>query len=365
VRLALLLFLSYLGAPAQDRQLSALRATLVSLRLHADDHRETRGATPELTLAKHQLRDWIELRLSGFPQNGNEDMLARELGDRLLEAELVCEPRCRMSILGFIDKVRIGREREFLVIRTSVGIWCGYDDSAYAYQWTGNRWQRIWESEQDIYAPKRYLPQDIHAVHISPPDRDGSRLVLSLGAQPGCSSAFQPVYYRVWRVNEHSYKLLLDKSEFANVGDYPPTQGKVEPADVRIELTLGGTGYGFAHQAVRHYAIHGDRAEQVDPIAATPRDFVEEWLASPWAQSAVRSETASLKSWHQKLHREDGMGDFPGPTLRCSSNPDLWQVSTHLHDAPEMYYLIRWRQPDHFVMAGVSENSYPDCTTAQ
>ena len=56
------------------------------------------------------------------------------------------------------------------------------------------------------------------------------------------------------------------------------------------------------------------------------------------------------------------MGDFPGPTLRCSGNPDLWQVSTHLHDAPEMYYLVRWRPPDHFAMAGVSVHPYPDCT---
>jgi hypothetical protein len=170
------------------------------------------------------------------------------------------------------------------------------------------------------------------------------------------------VYYRVWRVRAHSAKLLLDKSEFANVGDYPPTKGAVEPADVRIQLTLGGTGYGFAHQAVRHYAVHGDRVEQVDPIAPTPRDFVEEWLSSPWAQSAGRSDSNALRSWHQILHREDGMGDFPGPTQRCSSDADLWQVSTHLHDAPEMYYLVRWRQPDHFAMAGVSESPYPGCT---
>jgi hypothetical protein len=364
VRLALVFVLSCLAAPAQDRPLAALRATLTSLRPHADEHRETRGATPELTVAKHQLRDWIESRLSRFAQNGDEDKLARDLADRLREADLFCEPRCRMSILGFLDNVRIGREREFLIVRTSVGIWCGYDDSAYVYRWAANRWRRVWESEQDIYAPKRYLPQGIHAVHISAPDRDGSRLLLSLGAQPGCSSAFQPVYDRVWRVNAHGAKLLLDKSEFANVGDYPPTQGKVQPADVRIELTLGGTGYGLAHQAVRHYVVHGDRAEQVDPIAATPRDFVEEWLGSPWTQSVKWTDSASLKAWHQKLHRDDGMGDFPGPTLRCSGNPDLWQVSTHLHDAPEVYYLVRWRQPDHFAMAGVSEHPYPDCAAA-
>ncbi len=111
VRLALLLLLSCLAAPAQDRSLDALRATLVALRPHADEHRETRGATPELTMAKHQLRDWIESRLIGFAQNGDEDMLARELADRLRESELSCETRCRMSILGFLDNVRIGRER--------------------------------------------------------------------------------------------------------------------------------------------------------------------------------------------------------------------------------------------------------------
>ncbi len=362
----LLLLLSPLAASAQERSLAALQATLVSLRPLANGHRETRGATPELTVAKHQLRDWIESRLPGFAQNGDEDRLARELGDGLRESGLLCEPRCAMSILGFLDNVRISREREFLIIRTSLGIWCGYDDSAYVYEWIANRWQRIWESEQDTYAPKRYLPQGIHAVHISPPDRQGSRLLLSLGSQPGCSSAFQPVYYRVWRVNSdaHRSKLILNKSEFANVGDYPPTQGAVEPADVRIELTLGGTGYGLAHQAVRHYAVHGDRTEQIDPIATTPRDFVEEWLDAPWTQSAGRADSASLKAWHQRLHREDGMGDFPGPTIHCSSHPDLWQVSTHLQDAPEMYYLVRWRQPDHFAMAGVSEHPFEDCSAA-
>ena len=355
-------------ANAQDNLLAALNATLAPLREHANDrlsndHGDTRGATSQLTVAKHQMRDWIEGKLTKFPEKGDTAALSTELHAGLRDARLFCDS-CFPSFLGFVDDVQLSRERGFLIVRTSMGIWCGYDDSAYAYQWTANRWQRIWESEQNTYAPKRYLPQSVHAVHISPPDQDGGRLLLSLGAQPGCASAFQPVYYRVWRVSARGAKLLLDKSEFANVGDYPPTQGSVEPADVRIELTLGGTGYGSAHQAVRHYTVLGDRAEQVDPIATTPRDFVEEWLGSPWAQSAGRSDSASLKSWHQRLHREDGMGDFPGPTLRCSGDPDLWQVSTHLHDSPEMYYLVRRRQPDHFAMAGVSERPYPECGTA-
>jgi hypothetical protein len=345
---------------AQDSQLAALHSTLAALRPHAGEHREIRDATPELTAVKHQLRDWVESQLTGFAQNGDEDKFAREMGDRLRGADLFCEPQCRMSILGFLDNVRVNREREFLIVRTSVGIWCGYDDSAYAYAWTSNRWRRVWESEQDNYAAKQYLPQGIQGVQISAADAQGNRLLLSLGSQPGCASAFQPVYFRVWRIGAGA-KLLLDRSEFANVGDYPPAKGSMAPAEVRVELTMGGTGYGSSHQALRHFTVHGAKVEQVDPIAPTPRDFVEEWLSASWAQSATRSDSAALKMWHQKLHRDDGMGDFPGPTVACSSSPELRQVSTHLHDGPEMYFLVRWREAGHSTMAGVSERPFPQC----
>ena len=36
-----------------------------------------------------------------------------------------------------------------------------------------------------------------------------------------------------------------------------------------------------------------------------------------------------------QLHRKDGVGDFPGPTLRCTAGPDLWQVATHLYEGPK------------------------------
>ena len=42
---------------------------------------------------------------------------------------------------------------------------------------------------------------------------------------------------------------------------------------------------------------------QTDPIAASPRDFVSEWLNLPGSQSGARSESAELKVWWDKLHR--------------------------------------------------------------
>jgi hypothetical protein len=351
------------AAKGEDAQLTSLRATLVPLRPHQNERREVRGATPALTVAKHQLRDWIESRLAKFPEKGDGDSLFQELHDGLSDAGVFCDA-CPLSALGYVDETRVRREAEFLVIQTSVGIWCGYDDSAYVYAWTAGHWSRIWEGEQNVYTKKGYHPQTIHAVHISTPDSGGSRLLLTLGSQPGCSAAFEPIYFRLFRLGSNgTSKLLFERSELANVGEFPPVKGRVGPSEALIEFTAGGTGYGFSHIADRHYEVSGAVVRQVDPIAPNPRDFVEEWLAAPWSESAKRSESAALREWHAKLHRDDGMGDFPDPILRCSSSQDLWQVGIKLHDvAGETYYFVRWQQPFRFTMMKVSERPDPTCT---
>ncbi|HEY1757774.1 MAG TPA: hypothetical protein VGG72_20550 [Bryobacteraceae bacterium] len=355
---ALLLLCS--AAPAQEDSLAgslgALRATLEMLRQHRNDHPETRGATADLTLAKHQLRDWFEKRLATFDTSSNEDAINREFQDAL--ADLRCPDGCVTTALGFADPPRIHREGEFLIVRTSLGIRCGYDDSAYVYQRNGKEWKRIFETEQNVYTKTAYRPQTIYAVHISAQGPNGGRLVLTLGSRPGCSDAFQPLYYRVWALGKP--KPLLDAEETAYMGDYPPVTGSVSPNDVRIEFTAGGTGYGLGHLAVRHFEMRGNAVKQIDPIAPTPRDFVEEWLAASWKQISTRSESPSLESWHRKLHRDDGLGDFPDPPVQCSSDPALWQIGIRLHGVPaETFYLVRWRQPDRFTMLTIAE--HPVC----
>jgi hypothetical protein len=352
-------------ALAQDGALAELRSTLTALRPHRDEHRETRGATAALTVAKHQLRDWVESTLRGFPETGDAAAFEQQLHAALRDARLLCEGDCfnLTSVLGYLDDIRVRREQEFLVIQTSTGIWCGYDDSAYVYKWTSGTWRRMWAAEQNIYTAKRYIPQALYAVHISAADAQGRRLMLTLGAKPGCSAAFLPVYYRVFQWAAGAPKLLLDRAELASMSDFPPVKGEAAPDSVLLEFTAGGTGYGFGHQAMRHFELRGVKLEQTDPLAPTPRDFVEEWLNAPWSQSAARAESSALESWHRKFHRDDGMGDFPDPTLRCSKDPELRQVGIRLHDTPgKTYYLVRWRQPYRFTMVDIADHPDPGCT---
>jgi hypothetical protein len=369
-------FLGSLAA-AQDPQvatkISPLAKTVLSLRDYAASN-SVRGGLPELTLAKHQLRDWIESRLASFPEKGGVGALSSDLLAGLEGANLFCDDPsdCVATSIGFLDQVLVNRERGFLTIATAVGtgLRCGYDYSAYIYEWRGNQWHRIWEHEQNDYSAAAYHPQTLHAIHISDAAADGTRLILTLGTPAGCGGTFVPVRYQVWRLARGATGAasspiavsILDKSETLNDEGEPPAIGRVTPDDVLIEFSAAGTGYGLTHKALRHFEIHGATAAQTDPIAPTPRDFVEEWLAASWSDSAPRSDSPALREWHAKLHRDDGQGDFPDPALACANDPSLVEIATHFEGQPKHYFLVRTTQPLHFTMAAIGDSPFPNCT---
>jgi len=359
VKPLILLLLAVFGAIAQgqDRLLTDLQTALAGLRGHRGEHRDTRGATADLTKIKHLIRDWVETRLAELSSSFDDDAVNRGMQEAMLSAGIVCPDGCPTSALGYTAPARIRRNGDLMILQTSVGIDCGYDDSAYLYEWASGAWRRIFETEQNVYTAAGYLPQTVYALQASPPNARGERLVLSLGAKPGCASAYQPLYYRVWRIGASGAtpKLLLDSSETAYMGDYPPVRGTISLDDIRLEFTMGGTGYGQSHQAVRHFEIRADAVRQIEPIAPTPRDFVEEWLDMPWSRSMQWSESPSLEQWHAKMHRDDGMGDFPDTPLKCAEGQDLWQIGIRLHGVETAtYYLVRWRQPDRFTMVDIA-----------
>src|SRR5580704_10972946 len=217
-------------AAAQDAQLEAVRKTVLSVRDFAQSHSDVSGAMPELTTAKHQIRDWIEARLASFPENGDEAMLSNYFLAGIANDRLFCDDDndCRPTALGFLDEIAVNRDHGFLIVRTAVGtgIRCGYDHSAYVYEWKGSRWQRFWENEQNDYSKDAYHPQLLHAVHISDAGSDGGRLILTLGTPAGCHGAFVPFYYRVWRIGASGSTIILDKSETLNDEGEPPVIGR-------------------------------------------------------------------------------------------------------------------------------------------
>ena len=289
-------------------------------------------------------------------------------GRPLHSGETTCPDR---SLLGFLNEIKLYRppRSEFLILQTGVGIECGFDESAYAYEWIGDRWRRFWQSEQDDYEEKKYLPQRLQDVLISStahrPNGDKStHLVLTLGVEPWCESNWHDIYMRMWRTKaEMEPKLLLDEREWAFIE--APILGTVGQNDVLAEYDVSLSGIGVGRRQVRHYAVDKERVERVDPIALGPRDFADEWLTRPWAESIRWTEPgkqAALARWH----RTGNSIDFSNTAMHCRQSPDLWQImsgySVVPFDTPLRYFLVRWRPPYRFTMVDVSDHPWPGCT---
>jgi len=281
------------------------------------------------------------------------------------------------SELGLLGGIHTDRtsNNEFLTVTTAVGVLCGYDESAYLYRRDDQkRWRRFWESEQNDYSENKYLPQMLHAIRVSPTNYDKGadkreHLILTLGTNPWCSSNWHPVYDRVWQTksNHPEPKLLLDESEIAFLGRDPPIQGSVGPHDILVEYTIARGA--FTRQQIHHYAVEEGKVRRVDPVALSPRDFVDEWLTRVWTESSAWTQTksrAALKLWHARLKSGPDRlsGNFDIPTLYCKNQSDVWQVGINF-ESPQKpvhaYFLVRWRPPYHFTMLAISDHPKRGC----
>lgn len=348
----LVLFASFAGAAADLR---ALQATLKSMRTAKKETLGYRATSPATTVAKHQLRDWVEARLAGFEERGDEGALVRVLNKELADAGMFAGTE-----LGYLGDMRLRRQGQFLVLETRVGIECGFDNSIYLFSWTREGWRRTWQNEQNEYTEKTYQPQRLHSVQISPWNQEGEYFVLTLGSHSWCSSAWHPVYYRVFRLGpDLEAPPILEGSEIAYLGaNDPPIRGVIGQKSVWIEYTVGSIDTTVHNRTkVRRYAFP---AKRLPPVALKPRDFVDEWLTSDWREASQWSEAESrkaLRDWHKNLHKEFVSAEFIYPTMHCPARPDLWQVGLE----GGQYYLVRWRPPYNFSLVEIREKPAADC----
>jgi len=332
-----------------------------------------RGATEQLTVAKRQLRDWVEPRLSELPRGDNGAVLERQLNTELGDAGLFCgeDP----EDLGCLEEVRLHWSNQFLVLVTGVSIVCGFDESAYVYSPSDEGWRRVWQVEQNTYTENEYKPQKIEAVLISDYSQANDYVMLTLGTEQWCSSNWHRVYYRAFRLGpDPNAPALIDGEERAYLGDPPEIEGSVSRDEILVEFAGHSIDSGIiVRTVVRRFRIDGEEVRRVDPLALKPRDFVDEWLTHDWSEAVFWSESAnraSLNENHERLHKERVYGEFIYPPMHCPLWPDLWQVGVALSEEKKpigeepdgTYFLVRWRPPYVFRMVAVGDRPWSECS---
>jgi hypothetical protein len=354
---------------AFETPLDSIQSTLMELRGRTSEPVSPRGATAQLTVAKHQLRDWVESHFSAFPHDGDEGALGREINVELSQANLFCDDGCgeRRSSLGYLHDITFRRAGSFLILKTALGIQCGSDDSAYLYSWSTEGWRRVWQTEQNEYTEKAYKPQTIHSVQVSPSNEANDYLVLTLGSQSWCSSVLHDVYFRAFRLGpDLDAPPLVNGQEWARIDEDPPIHGSVTATSVLVEFTPAQPS--ISYHAVRHYSIDHQVVKRVDPLALSPTAFLSEWAVTDWKEAAHWSESTGrkeLRDLHTKFNGSPA-GGFMYPTMHCPKIPDIWQVGVEPLDetvgSKATYFLVRWRPPYIFTMVQVSDQASPLCT---
>jgi hypothetical protein len=379
------------ASPAQDAKLEALRQILIPTRPQGrpDLSDGTRGATPRLTVAKHELRDWIESRLPPDNASFNPESIAATLNRALKAQGLVVENSGsdtpsdqQMDPTGYVGPIKMTLTRGYLLVQTGLGVLCGYDESAYLYEWKTGRWQRRWESEQNDYRKDKYEPQFFEQILISPASAEHDYLILTLGGNPWCYSSWSAgLYYRLWRMGADTPrpKLLLDEHLDDIFGD--ENRADVRPHDVRfVFFGAASDTIHVARPVVRHYRVEHDKVTRIDSAARIPREFVDTWLFGPWEQVAAQSDGVKLAQMAQtfsqlsnwsadRIALNEMYADYPRDYLRhCVDDASVWQVrfsyKERLDSSAEktLYFFVRWQKPDRFTMLDIRDAPAPACT---
>ncbi len=361
--------------PAHAADLSTLKARLAMVRAtHGSDH--TFDAGPELNGIKQALRDWAEPQL---PPPGSDIKAATARMNRALHAaKLTCgdvdkpDYRCPSFVngqendRGYVDEIQLSRYSggHYLVLTTGTGVYCGFDHSAYLYEQKAGHWRMVLSIETQRYSERDYASQNFATIAVSP-DRTGHRpLVAATAYSPWCSSNWNMLHTRLWRADpaNPAPHPLLDRAESLYTGNDGIATLRLKPEDLRVTFAGGSLDSdNLARRHTLHYTIGpNDRLTRIAPVADTPVDFVDEWLAAPWAEASGWS-APGLEQAHARTAQTGCCGTF-GTTRRCPAK-DLRQVTFTAEKAPPHYFLVREGARDTFTLTAVSAAPFPGCDT--
>jgi hypothetical protein len=387
---------------AQTPALDGLKATLTRIREEAHLPEAPPDAGALVTLAKRQLREWVEQQLPE-PTDINVDPLNARLNAELKASGLVGSSACsnpfdsptavpegrQSEACGYVGNVQVhkteaGRDGHYLTLTTSfANAWCGVDGSAYLFQFKDGRWRLVWENEENAESAG-YSPAPIRQVVVARRfTQDGEAeapppLVLTLSWALGCQSFWGAVRYRLWRVHggDLTSPPLLSKDDGFWMGDERYIDGQLLPNDLLVEYRNRSVDAGVHSRTfISHFRIgDDDKVRRVAPVALNPRDFVEEWMTQPWQAAREWTEARSrarMWGWHRQIPNKslDGFvsGNFTGPPLRCRGDPTLWQIGFYpsegkdFNQGPAVYFLVRWIAPYRFTMVTITRKPQASC----
>lgn len=189
------------------------------------------------------------------------------------------------------------------------------DGWSEALRWTAPRYDRVdgaWWSFQGV---------------VSPRDGDGRWTAAAKHVRPWCSSTWSSIDYAVMRPGERAERpqVLLSGNDSLWWGGEDMGRLSLDTRHFELRFHAASIDPGVHNREfIRRFDLTATPPRRVPPLADSARDFVDEWLISPWSQarhwtapSAAMDMQRLHEQWQQR--RKDGLLEF-APTRRCSDS---------------------------------------------
>lgn len=353
------------GAGTEPSSVESLAGTARQLRhIQPVEERDVPPAARSLiTTWKKQLRGFISRELNAGPYgNAPADRIRDDLKAALAREGVRVgeEQKDGEGPYGWLSDLEVRRSEghdHLLAVTVTQGIACGSDAALYLFEQTKERWRLVLALESNDYKEVSGALGSFD-FRISPPDKKGGFFIVAADINPWCSSNWQRLRYRAYRLGGDPLRPVpfFEETE----GIYQWDLELAVKAD-QFQVTFQGSqslDLGIlVRDYVRAFQVTGTKAERIGPLAKEPRGFIDEWISQPWEIAerwAAPSMRSQLKAWHDRLkERQEGDGPYTefGSVKDCG--PSRSQIWLDIDPDPrpntlprELYFVVRRRGED-------------------
>lgn len=333
---------SYAGcAVLSNDKLSAVKEPLVQL-LQIEDVDAQYGYVPtdaikyidNLKLALIALineRVACENNLSINPTQVQQDLLNALQLSELAEAE---------AIYGYDLKISVDRPKNtpnLMVVQAGFGIPCGDDNILLVYRFRGESWHLdlVWKSKPYNMITGAFSSYIDHLV--LPANKNESTKVLALHSSADCTTNWQPLVFDVIKLaDDHNPQMVLMHQKIITYrGRGLVNINKLENGfELQASVAMLDPDLG-ARRSFYRYRIDNNKIIREQPLAKTPRDFVDEWLILGKEELERFSNSENTALLLQQQAKLKDRGGFYGATKYCKKE-ELYEVEVIFNGTKEM-----------------------------